>query len=316
MNKETKIFIAGIHGMVGSAIKRLLLQNGFTNIIGRSSKELDLRNQVDVKKFFIDENPRIVIDAAAKVGGILANNNYPYQFLMDNMLIQNNLIQAAHENNVNKFVFLGSSCIYPKLAPQPLIEEYLLTSSLEPTNEWYAIAKITGVKSCEAIRKQYNKDFVSLMPTNLYGPFDNFDLNTSHVMPAMIRKFHEAKLKGSKPVELWGSGNPMREFLHVDDLAKAVYFAIENKLPENLYNVGTGEDLSIRELALTVQKVVGHKGNIIWDSEKPDGTPRKLLDISKMHQLGWKHQIQLLDGIRETYNWYINNKDNYKTISL
>jgi GDP-L-fucose synthase len=316
LNKETKIFIAGIHGMVGSAIKRLLLQNGFTNIIGRSSKELDLRNQVDVKKFFIDENPRIVIDAAAKVGGILANNNYPYQFLMDNMLIQNNLIQAAHENNVNKFVFLGSSCIYPKLAPQPLIEEYLLTSSLEPTNEWYAIAKITGVKSCEAIRKQYNKDFVSLMPTNLYGPFDNFDLNTSHVMPAMIRKFHEAKLKGSKPVELWGSGNPMREFLHVDDLAKAVYFAIENKLPENLYNVGTGEDLSIRELALTVQKVVGHKGNIIWDSEKPDGTPRKLLDISKMHQLGWKHQIQLLDGIRETYNWYINNKDNYKTISL
>lgn len=302
--------------MVGSAIKRLLLEKGFTSIVGRSSKELDLRNQDAVKKFFIDEKPKLVIDAAARVGGILANNNYPYQFLMDNMVIQNNLIQAAHENNVDKFIFLGSSCIYPKLAPQPLKEEYLLTSSLEPTNEWYAIAKITGVKLCEAIRKQYNKDFVSLMPTNLYGPFDNFDLNTSHVMPAMIRKFHEAKLNGSEPVELWGSGNPMREFLYVDDLAKAVLFAIENKLPENLYNVGTGEDLTIRELALTIQKVVGHQGNINWDAEKPDGTPRKLMNISKMHHLGWKHQIQLKDGIQETYNWFINNIDNYKTISL
>ena len=316
MNKETKIYIAGHQGMVGSAIKRLLLEKGFTSIVGRSSKELDLRNQDAVKKFFIDEKPKLVIDAAARVGGILANNNYPYQFLMDNMLIQNNLIQAAHENNVDKFIFLGSSCIYPKLAPQPLKEEYLLTSSLEPTNEWYAIAKITGVKLCEAIRKQYNKDFVSLMPTNLYGPFDNFDLNTSHVMPAMIRKFHEAKLNGSEPVELWGSGNPMREFLYVDDLAKAVLFAIENKLPENLYNVGTGEDLTIRELALTIQKVVGHQGNINWDAEKPDGTPRKLMNISKMHHLGWKHQIQLKDGIQETYNWFINNIDNYKTISL
>jgi len=316
LNKETKIYIAGHQGMVGSAIKRLLLEKGFTSIVGRSSKELDLRNQDAVKKFFIDEKPKLVIDAAARVGGILANNNYPYQFLMDNMVIQNNLIQAAHENNVDKFIFLGSSCIYPKLAPQPLKEEYLLTSSLEPTNEWYAIAKITGVKLCEAIRKQYNKDFVSLMPTNLYGPFDNFDLNTSHVMPAMIRKFHEAKLNGSEPVELWGSGNPMREFLYVDDLAKAVLFAIENKLPENLYNVGTGEDLTIRELALTIQKVVGHQGNINWDAEKPDGTPRKLMNISKMHHLGWKHQIQLKDGIQETYNWFINNIDNYKTISL
>ncbi len=316
MNKETKIYIAGHKGMVGSAIKRLLLQNEFSNIIGFSSKELDLRNQDTVKKFFIDEKPKIVIDAAAMVGGILANNNYPYQFLMDNMLIQNNLIQAAHENNVDKFIFLGSSCIYPKLATQPIKEEYLLTSSLETTNEWYAIAKITGVKLCEAIRKQYNKDFVSLMPTNLYGPFDNFDLNTSHVMPAMIRKFHEAKLKGNEPVELWGSGNPMREFLHVDDLATAVYFAIENKLPENLYNVGTGEDLTIRDLAITIQKIVGHEGKIIWDSSKPDGTPRKLMDISKMHHLGWKHQIQLKEGIQETYNWFKNNIDNYKTISL
>jgi GDP-L-fucose synthase len=316
LNKETKIYIAGHKGMVGSAIKRLLLQNEFSNIIGFSSKELDLRNQDTVKKFFIDEKPKIVIDAAAMVGGILANNNYPYQFLMDNMLIQNNLIQAAHENNVDKFIFLGSSCIYPKLATQPIKEEYLLTSSLETTNEWYAIAKITGVKLCEAIRKQYNKDFVSLMPTNLYGPFDNFDLNTSHVMPAMIRKFHEAKLKGNEPVELWGSGNPMREFLHVDDLATAVYFAIENKLPENLYNVGTGEDLTIRDLAITIQKIVGHEGKIIWDSSKPDGTPRKLMDISKMHHLGWKHQIQLKEGIQETYNWFKNNIDNYKTISL
>lgn len=321
MNKETKIYIAGDRGMVGSAIKRLLEQKGFTCIVVRSSKELDLRNQDAVKKFFIDENPKIVIAAAARVGGILANNNYPYQFLMDNMLIQNNLIQAAHENNVDKFIFLGSSCIYPKLAPQPLKEEYLLTSSLEPTNEWYAIAKITGVKLCEAIRKQYNKDFVSLMPTNLYGAFDNFDLNTSHVMPAMIRKFHEATLRQAQgdthqDVTLWGSGNPMREFLHVDDLAKAVLFSVKNTLPENLYNIGTGEDITIRDLALTIQKVVGHQGKIIWDSEKPDGTPRKLMDISKMHQLGWKHQIQLKDGIQETYNWFKNNIDNYKTISL
>lgn len=322
MNKETKIYIAGHQGMVGSAIKQLLLEKGFTRIVGRSSKELDLRNQNAVKKFFIDEKPKIVIDAAARVGRILANNNYPYQFLMDNMLIQNNLIQAAHENNVDKFIFLGSSCIYPKLAPQPLKEEYLLTSSLEPTNEWYAIAKITGVKLCEAIRKQYNKDFVSLMPTNLYGPFDNFDLNTSHVMPAMIRKFHEATQQGlepvvnSEPVELWGSGNPMREFLHVDDMASAVFFAIENKLPENLYNVGTGEDLTIRNLALTIQKVVGHKGNINWDSEKPDGTPRKLMDISKMHQLGWKHQINLEKGIAETYNWFLENIYKIKEVKM
>jgi GDP-L-fucose synthase len=316
LKKETKIYIPGYQGMVGSAIKRLLLQNGFTNIVGSSSKELDLRIQTDVNKFFSDEKPKIVINAAARVGGILANNKYPYQFLMDNILIQNNLIQAAHENNVDKFIFLGSSCIYPKLAPQPLKEEYLLTSSLEPTNEWYAIAKITGVKLCEAIRKQYNKDFVSLMPTNLYGPFDNFDLHTSHVMPAMIRKFHEAKLKGSDSVELWGSGTPMREFLHVDDLAKAVLFAIKNKLPENLYNVGTGEDLTIRDLALTIQKMVGYNGNIIWDASKPDGTPRKLMDISKMHQLGWKHEINLINGISDTYYWFLENIYKIKEVKM
>ncbi len=316
INKESKIYIAGHNGMVGSAIQRLLLKNGYSNIIGKSSKELDLRDQSKVKNFFLSEKPTIVIDSAAKVGGILANNNYPYQFLLDNLLIQNNLIQAAHENNVEKFIFLGSSCIYPKLAPQPLKEEYLLTSGLEPTNEWYAIAKITGVKLCESIRKQFKKDFVCLMPTNLYGPFDNFDLNTSHVMPAMIRKFHEAKLNDHSNVTLWGSGNPFREFLHVDDLAKAVNFFIENRLPENLYNVGTGEDLTIRNLALIIQKVVGHKGNILWDSEKPDGTPRKLLDISKLKHLGWTHQIELQDGIQNTYNWFVTNNDNYKTVSL
>ena len=316
MNKEVKIFIAGHRGMVGSAILRNLQQNGFFNILTKTSKELDLRNQQDVFDFIAEEKPAIIIDAAARVGGILANNNYPYQFLMDNMLIQNNLIQAAHELHVEKFIFLGSSCIYPRLANQPLKEEYLLTGPLEPTNEWYAIAKISGVKTCEAIRKQFGKDFISMMPTNLYGPFDNFDLNTSHVLPAMIRKFHEAKQNNHADVTLWGSGNPMREFLHVDDLAKAVIFAIENKLSENLYNVGTGVDLTIRDLALTIQKVVGYSGNIIWDTEKPDGTPRKLMDISKMHQLGWKHQIDLFEGIQDTYNWFINNIDNYKIVSL
>lgn len=316
MDKDIKIYIAGHKGMVGSAIYRLLFAKGYKRIIGRSSKELDLRNQDAVKKFFVDEKPTVVINAAARVGGILANNTYPYQFLMDNMLIQNHLIQAAHESGVQKFIFLGSSCIYPRLAGQPLKEEYLLTGPLEPTNEWYAIAKISGVKACEAIRRQFGKDFVSLMPTNLYGPFDNFDLNTSHVLPAMIRKFHEAKLNKNADVVLWGSGNPMREFLHVDDLAKAVYFAIENKLPENLYNVGTGLDLSIKELAQTIQMVVGHEGNIIWDAEKPDGTPRKLMDVSKMNQLGWKAQINLNEGISNTYQWYLNNITNYKTVSI
>lgn len=316
MNKESKIYIAGHNGMVGAAVKRLLLKNGFTRVVGRSSKEFDLRDQTAVKKFFIDEKPTVVIDAAARVGGILANSNYPYQFLMDNMLIQNNLIQAAHENNVQKFIFLGSSCIYPKLAPQPLKEEYLLTSSLEPTNEWYAIAKITGVKLCQAIRKQYNKDFVSLMPTNLYGPYDNFDLETSHVLPAMIRKFHDAKLNGHTPVQLWGSGAPMREFLHVDDMAKGVLFALENVLPEYLYNVGTGVDLTIKELAETIQKAVGHQGEITWDASKPDGTPRKLMDNSKMEQLGWKAEIKFEDGIKETYQWFFNHGKDMKELKM
>ena len=316
MNKNTKIYIAGHKGMVGSAIWRTLSEKGFSNLIGASSKELDLRNQQADRDFIKKENPEVIIDAAARVGGILANNDYPYQFIMENMQIQNNLIDSALQNDVDKFIFLGSSCIYPKLAPQPLKEEYLLTDTLEPTNEWYAIAKITGVKTCQAIRKQFGKDYVSLMPTNLYGTYDNFDLNTSHVLPAMIRKFHEAKENNHASVTLWGSGLPMREFLFVDDMAKAVVFALENKLPDYLYNVGTGEDLTIKELAQTIQKIVGHKGEIIWDSGKPDGTPRKLMDVSKMHELGWKHQVELKDGIQQTYNWFLENTKNFKQVKL
>jgi GDP-L-fucose synthase len=316
MDKDIKIYIAGHRGMVGSAIKRQLEYLGYTNIIGFSSKELDLKNQTKVNQMFESEKPEVLIDAAARVGGILANNNYPFQFLMENLQIQNNLIDAANHYNCQKFIFLGSSCIYPKLAEQPLRETALLSGYLEPTNEWYAIAKIAGVKACEAIRKQFGKDFVSLMPTNLYGPFDNFDLNTSHVLPAMIRKFHEAKINNNSPVNIWGSGIPMREFLHVDDLAKAVVFALENVLSDNLYNVGTGVDLTIKDLALLIQKTVGHTGEIIWDSEKPDGTPRKLMDVSKLHTLGWKHEIELADGIKSTYEWYLNNIENVKEVKL
>jgi len=316
MNKDAKIYIAGHKGMVGSAIWRTLSVKGYTNLIGSSSKELDLRNQNDVSSFFAEHKPEVVIDAAAKVGGILANNNYPYQFIMENMQIQNNLINTALQGGVEKFIFLGSSCIYPKMATQPLKEEYLLTGPLEPTNEWYAIAKIAGVKACEAIRKQFNKDYVSLMPTNLYGTHDNFDLTSSHVLPAMMRKFHEAKENNHAPVSLWGSGTPMREFLFVDDMAEAVVFALENKLPEYLYNIGTGEDLTIKHLAETIQRIVGHKGEIIWDASKPDGTPRKLMDISKMHALGWKYQVVLEEGIRKTYNWFSENEGKYKEIKL
>ena len=316
MNLDSKIYIAGHNGMVGSAIWRILKAKGYKNLIGKSSSDLDLRNQQMVDSFFENEKPSIVIDAAAKVGGILANNDYPYQFIMENMQIQNNLIDASHKSDVQKFIFLGSSCIYPKYAPQPLKEEYLLTDVLEPTNEWYAIAKITGVKACEAIRKQFAKDYVSLMPTNLYGTCDNFDVNTSHVLPAMIRKFHDAKLNNNASVTLWGSGRPMREFLFVDDLAEAVVFALESRLPEYLYNVGTGVDLTIFDLAYTIQRIIGHTGNIIWDDSKPDGTPRKLMDVSKMHALGWKHKIDLEKGIEKTYNWFLENETKYKEIKL
>ncbi len=316
MQKNMKIFVAGHRGMVGAAVWRALLKEGYSNLIGKSSKELDLKNQKSVNSFFQDEQPQVVIDAAARVGGILANNNFPYPFLMENLQIQNNLIDAAHCNDVQKFIFLGSSCIYPKLAPQPLKEEYLLTGPLEPTNEWYAIAKIAGVKACQAIRKQFGKDFVSLMPTNLYGPFDNFDLQTSHVLPAMIRKFHEAKMDNHADVTLWGSGTPMREFLHVDDLAKAVVFSVKNVLPEYLYNVGTGIDVTINQLAETIQKAVGHKGEVIWDSSKPDGTPRKLMDSSKMNTVGWNAEILLDKGIENTYQWFLENQENFKEIKL
>lgn len=316
MNKNSKIYIAGHNGMVGSAIWRNLTKNGYSNLIGKSSKELDLRNQQAVLDFFENEKPNVVIDAAARVGGILANNDFPYQFLMENMQIQNNIIDASLKLDVQKFIFLGSSCIYPKFAPQPLKEEYLLTDSLEPTNEWYAIAKITGVKACEAIRKQFNKDYFSLMPTNLYGTNDNFDLNTSHVLPAMIRKFHEAKINGNLPVTLWGSGTPKREFLHVEDLADAVTYTLENNLDENLYNVGVGNDLTIKELAECIQKTVGHSGEIIWDTTKPDGTPRKLMDVTKMTQAGWKAKINLEEGIQETYQWFLENIHAFKEVKL
>ena len=316
ISKTTKIYIAGHRGMVGSAVWRALISKGYTNLIGKTSKELNLTNQRSVFDFYKKEQPEVVIDAAAKVGGILANNDFPYPFLMENMQIQNNLIDGAHKAGIEKFIFLGSSCIYPKFASQPLKEECLLTDSLEPTNEWYAIAKITGVKACQAIRKQYDKDYVSLMPTNLYGYFDNFDLQSSHVLPAMLRKFHEAKINNHSDVTLWGSGTPMREFLFVDDMAEAVVYALENNLPEHLYNVGSGKDITIKELAETIQNVTGHQGEILWDTTKPDGTPRKLMDVSKMKKLGWEYSTDLQDGIKKTYKWFLNNINEIKEVKL
>ena len=316
LSKGSKIYIAGHRGMVGSACWRALDGAGYFNLVGKTSKELDLRNQALVDDFIASEKPDVIIDAAAKVGGILANDTYPYEFLMDNMLIQNNLIRAAHDHDVPKFIFLGSSCIYPKMAPQPLKEEYLLTDSLEPTNEWYAIAKISGVKLIESLRKQFGRDYVSLMPTNLYGPNDNFDLKSSHVLPAMIRKFHEAKLNGQADVQLWGTGSPMREFLHVDDLARAVVFALNELLPEPLYNVGTGIDIEIKELALQIQDIVSHKGKIVWDSSKPDGTPRKLLDVNRMLNAGFVAKISLEDGVKSTYDWFVANFNHLRQVEL
>lgn len=293
--------------MVGSGCWRALETKGYKNLIGYSSKKLDLRDQRAVYDMLKSEKPFAIIDAAAKVGGILANSIYPYEFIMDNMLIQNNLIKAAHELDIPKFIFLGSSCIYPKMAPQPIKEEHLLTGSLEETNQWYAIAKISGVKLIQALREQFNRDYVSLMPTNLYGPGDNYDLNNSHVLPAMIRKFHEAKENKHKEVLLWGSGTPKREFLHVDDLANAVVFALEKNLEGSLYNVGSGNEISIHELAELIQKLIGHKGNISWDITKPDGTPKKLMDSSKLNLCGWKFQYTLEKGIKNTYTNYLSN---------
>lgn len=316
MNKETKIYIAGHKGMVGSSIWRKLSNEGYTNLVGKSSKELDLRDQNSVNDFFSTEKPSVVIDAAARVGGIMANSTFPYQFLMENLQIQNNLIDASLNNNVSKFIFLGSSCIYPKLSKQPIKEEYLLTDSLEQTNEWYAIAKIAGIKACEAIKKQFGKDYISLMPTNLYGTHDNFDYETSHVLPSMLRKFHEAKENNNSPVTLWGSGTPMREFLFVDDLADSILFCIQNKLTKSLYNVGTGTDLTIKDLALLIQKITGHTGQIIWDSSKPDGTPRKLMNVDLMKKEGWSYSTELEIGITKTYNWFLENEKTIKKIKI
>lgn len=316
IDKNNKIFVAGHKGMVGSAIIRELKSKGYRNLVYKDKSELNLISQIDVVNFFENEKPDIVINSAAKVGGILANNSQPYEFLMTNMQIQNNLIDCSFNFGVKKFIFLGSSCIYPKFAPQPLKEEYLLTDSLEPSNEWYAIAKISGIKACQALRIQYKKDFISLMPTNLYGFNDNFDLQTSHVLPAMIRKFHEAKLNNQSDVILWGTGTPKREFLFVNDLANAVVFALENKLSDFIYNIGTGKDITIRELAIMIQKIVGHDGNIVWDSTKLDGTPRKLMDTSKIEKLGWKYSTELEEGIHKTYQWFLENIDNIKGIKL
>ena len=306
INKYSKIYIAGHKGMVGSACWRLFESLGFLNLIGRTSKELDLRDQVEVKTFFKSQKPDYVIDAAARVGGIIANKENLYNFLIDNTQIQNNLIKSSLEFDVKKFIFLGSSCIYPKLANQPIKEEYLLSGKLELSNEGYALAKISGLKLCEYINKQYNKDFISLMPTNLYGVNDNFDLNYSHVIPGMIRKFHEAKINNSDVI-LWGSGTPMREFLNVEDLAKAILLCLNVKLKDYYYNVGSGSDISILDLANLIQKIVGHSGKIIWDKSKPDGTPKKLIDSSKINELSWNPTISLENGIKNTYKWYFNN---------
>ncbi|HQX99713.1 MAG: GDP-L-fucose synthase [Flavobacteriales bacterium] len=301
MNKTDKIYIAGHRGMVGSAIIRKLQAEGFTNILTRTSKELDLKEQQAVRDFFAQEKPDVVVLAAAKVGGIHANNVYRAQFLYENLMIESNVIHSSHENGVKKLLFLGSSCIYPKMAPQPLKEESLLSGVLEQTNEPYAIAKIAGIKLAESYRRQYGSNFISAMPTNLYGPNDNYDLNNSHVLPALIRKFHTAKISNAPTVEVWGSGSPRREFLHVDDLADACFHLLQNYDEELFVNIGTGEDLTIKELAELIKDVVGFSGELKWNTSKPDGTPRKLMDVSRLHNMGWKHRIDLREGITSVY---------------
>ena len=308
MNTESKIYVAGHRGMVGSAIIRKLNAEGFNNIVVRTSSELDLRNQQAVNIFFESEKPDIVVLAAAKVGGIHANNVYRAEFLYDNLMIEANIIHAAYKSKVEKLLFLGSSCIYPKMADQPLKEEYLLTGELEPTNEPYAIAKIAGIKLCESYRDQYGCNFIAAMPTNLYGPNDNYDLNNSHVLPALLRKFHKAKQDGNSTVEIWGTGAPKREFLHVEDLASACFFLLQNYNEKELVNIGCGEDISIKDLALTIKKVVGFEGELTFDTSKPDGTPRKLLSMDKLHGLGWKHQIELEAGIKRVYKNVLDNQ--------
>lgn len=310
MNKEAKIYVAGHNGLVGSAIKRQLESQGYEQIIVRSSSQLDLRNQASVDQFFQIEKPDYVFLAAAKVGGILANHTKPAQFIYDNLMIQANVIHAAYMHNVRKLLFLGSSCIYPKLAPQPMKEEHLLTGELEPTNEPYAIAKIAGIKMCSSYNRQYGTDFLSVMPTNLYGINDNFDLTSSHVLPALIRKFHEAKVNGLDNVEVWGTGQPKREFLYVDDLADACIYLLQNYHARDVgefVNIGTGVDISIAQLSVVIKNIVGYQGQITFNENKPDGTPRKLLDVSKMNSLGWKSKVVLEEGIRTTYEWYRNH---------
>lgn len=308
MNKASKIFVAGHRGLVGSAIVRALAAVGHENIVTKTRQELDLLDQKAVADFFHAERPEYVFDAAARVGGILANQEHPAEFIHQNLTIQNNIIDSAYRSGVQKLVFLGSSCIYPKLAPQPIKEEYLLTGPLEPTNDAYAISKIAGIMMCQSYNKQYGTNFISLMPTNLYGPNDNFDLQSSHVLPALVRKFHEAKVSGAPSVTLWGTGSPMREFLHVDDLADAAVYLMNNYDGSEIVNVGTGEDVTIKELAELIRDTVGYTGELKWDSDKPDGTPRKLLDVSKLHGLGWRHKVDLKEGIKNTYEWYVANE--------
>ncbi len=307
MNKSDKIYVAGHRGLVGSAIVRSLQSKGYTNIIGRTHKELNLTNQQQVKEFFENERPDVVVLAAAKVGGINANNTTPAVFAYENMQIQCNVIQCCHDYQVKKLLFLGSTCIYPKMAPQPITEDALLTGPLEETNEAYAIAKIAGLEMCKFYKRQYGDDFISCMPTNLYGPYDNYDLQESHVMPAMIRKFHDARVNGNKSVELWGTGTPLREFLYVDDMADACIFLLENYNGEQHVNIGTGKEITIRELADTVKRVVGYDGEIVWNSEMPDGTPRKLTDVTKLHNLGWTHKVELEEGVQLAYDWFKEN---------
>ena len=307
MNKNSKIYIAGHKGLVGSAITRLLQKEGYKNLILKTRQELDLLNQQAVSDLFKKEMPEYVFLAAAKVGGIMANKTFPADFIYENLVIQANIVHNAYLNKVKKLLFIGSSCIYPKLTPQPIKEEYLLSGALETSNKPYAVAKIAGIITCQSYNRQYGTNFISVMPTNIYGPNDNFDLQNSHVLPALIRKFHEAKAIGQKEIILWGSGSPKREFLYVDDLAEACLFLMKNYNSSEIINIGTGEDLPIKDLAEKIKEIAGYDGKIVWDKSKPDGTPRKLLDVGRIHKLGWKHKINLETGLKTTYDWHKNN---------